>query len=69
MPLRTCYFSLPRGDGDLDRLDRMRKATRHLVARHREKIERVAQALLKHKTLSADQVRAAMFPEFAKAVA
>jgi hypothetical protein len=60
--LDLSYFNLPRGDGDLDRLDRMRAATRHLVARHRDKIERVAQALLKRKTLSANQVRAAMFP-------
>jgi hypothetical protein len=56
--LDLAYFGIPRGDGDLDRLDRMRGATRHLIPRHREKIERVAQALLKHKTLSADQVRA-----------
>jgi deoxyribose-phosphate aldolase len=34
----------------------MRGATRYLVARHREKIERVPQALLKHKTLCADQI-------------
>jgi hypothetical protein len=39
---------------------------RALVRTHRDKIERVAQALLKHKTLSADQVRSAMFPDFAK---
>jgi hypothetical protein len=43
--------------------------TRRLVAAHWQEIERVAQALLKDKTLSADQVRAAMFPEFAKVVA
>jgi ATP-dependent Zn protease len=58
--LDLSYFGLPCGDGGLDRLDRMRRATRHLVARHREKIERVAQALLKRKTLSANQVRAVM---------
>jgi hypothetical protein len=43
--------------------------TRALVRAHRDKIDRVAQALLKHKTLSADQARTAMFPEFAKVVA
>jgi len=40
----------PQG-GDFN-LERLRKATRSLCIRHREKIERVAQALLKHKTLS-----------------
>ncbi len=42
---------------------------RALVRTHRDEIERVAQALLKYKTLSANQVRAAMSPEFAKDVA
>jgi ATP-dependent Zn protease len=37
--------------GDFN-LERLRKATRSLCIRHREKIERVAQALLKRKTLS-----------------
>jgi ATP-dependent Zn protease len=40
-----------------------------VVRAHRDKIDRVAQALLKHKTLSADQVRTVMFPEFVKVVA
>ncbi len=43
--------------------------TTALVDAHWKKIERVAQALLKHKTLSDDQVRAAMFPDFVKNVA
>jgi ATP-dependent Zn protease len=35
---------------------RMRRQTRRLVRKHRHKIERVAEELLRHKTLSADQV-------------
>jgi hypothetical protein len=42
-----------RPDGDLKRLDRLRKATHHLCARHRDKIERVASALLKQGKLHA----------------
>jgi ATP-dependent Zn protease len=45
--------SLPVGDFNLDRL---RKATRGLCIRHREKIERVARALLKHCTLSPEAI-------------
>jgi ATP-dependent Zn protease len=47
--------------GDFERLDRLRKATRQLCVRHREKIERVASALPKRHTLTADQVNALMF--------
>jgi hypothetical protein len=41
-------------------LDRLRRAARHLCIRHREKIERVAQALVKRGTLSPEVVDSLM---------
>jgi ATP-dependent Zn protease len=45
--------------GDFN-LDRLRRAARHLCIRHREKIERVAQALVKRGTLSPEVIDALM---------
>jgi hypothetical protein len=45
--------------GDFDRpgrADRLRAAARHLCIRHREKIGRVALALIEHSTLSPDAI-------------
>jgi ATP-dependent Zn protease len=55
--LDCSYFDLPRCDpiGDFN-LDRLRKATRGLCIRHREKIERVARTLVKHGTLSPEAI-------------
>jgi ATP-dependent Zn protease len=50
---RESWPSPPVGDFDLDRL---RKATRGLCIRHREKVERVAQVLIKHRTLSPEAI-------------
>jgi ATP-dependent Zn protease len=60
--LDLSYFGLPPCNlsGDFSRLDRLRKATRGLCIRHREKIERVAQALIKHRTLSPEAIEALM---------
>jgi hypothetical protein len=44
--------------GDIERLERLRRATRRLVIRHRDKIERVARALLRRKTLQPREVDA-----------
>jgi hypothetical protein len=46
------HLGIERPDEDLNRLDRLRKATRHLCTRHRDKIERVAGALLQDGKLS-----------------
>jgi ATP-dependent Zn protease len=61
-PRDLSYFGLSPCNlsGDFNRLDRLRKATRGLCIRHREKIERVAQALIKHRTLSPEAIEALM---------
>jgi ATP-dependent Zn protease len=49
------------GDGSAERFEaRLRTKTSGLVRRHRDKIERVAAALLARRTLTAEQVEAAM---------
>ena len=49
------------GDGSAERFEaRLRAKTRGLVHRHRDKIERVAAALLVQRTLTAEQVEAVM---------
>ena len=56
--LDLAYFGLPdrhSTSGDFN-LDRLRSATRGLCIRHREKIERVARALLRHGTLSSETI-------------
>jgi ATP-dependent Zn protease len=60
--LDLSYLGLPRCDasGDFDRVDRLRKATRGLCIRHREKIERVAQTLIKDQSLSPNAIEALM---------
>jgi hypothetical protein len=56
--LDCSYFNLPGNpSADFD-LNRLRKATRGLCSRHREKIERVATALLEKRTLTAEELDA-----------
>ena len=50
------------------RQDRLRRTTRALVRRHRDKIERVAHALLQHRTLSGRAIDA-LLPEIPAPVA
>ena len=59
--LDLSYFGLPgrNSNGDFN-LNRLRKATRGLCIRHREKIERVARELLKCDTLSPGAIDALM---------
>jgi ATP-dependent Zn protease len=54
--LDAAYFGLPCSNSTDFPLDRLRKATRGLCRRHRERIERIAQALLKHETLSPEKI-------------
>lgn len=47
------------GEDDWQRYEeRLRRMTAQLVARHRDKIERVAQALIERSTLSAEEINA-----------
>jgi hypothetical protein len=54
--LNCSYFGIPCNPSADFNLDRLRKATRGLCIRHRDKIERVAAELLKRRTLTPEVI-------------